>query len=497
MVRKTFKLTNRIVDINIFDTAFHEEDNCFFFGHPLDYIKNSDYNTIKGPWLKITIKKDEVVVVTDIIGTYRLYYLSAENFIYISDNYSFLLGKISEIKINKIEYEYWKKHDYTTGGKTLFVGVNKFKPATENIIKDNSFEENLYFKNLPREYNSIRHTEMVFTDLDHTFDLIKKTNTKVVLMFSGGKDSCLLALFLKKQDIDFVSVFLKLEPTFTQAYLDYQKVLQVSEALGIKTDIITVKVNSFSKDESNKIHQVQLLDKHFTAIHYRGAEEIKKAYGSDILILNGSTSDSIFTFGPSENSKISYLRRNIMFNSKSLISKIAVQFLNLKARRHFRLGKNEDELLLALMDEYKYCRVLDKEKDEDYYDYLLKQLSFAKKVLTTFNSMEMYTKTYTFLQGSTQQVIHNSCRFHKLKYIMPFASPGVIYATMKYRNDKLEITQPKYCVERILKEKFNFDYNNIKLDYNNQTFSYNLDELRKNVNEEFEKCLSASISKTN
>lgn len=496
MFKRSIKIGDQEVDINIFDRAFIEQDDYVFFGHPLGNLKSTDYNNIRGSWLKIRITESKIEIVTDIIGTYRLYYLKDKKGLHISDNYIFLLNKISEIKINKFEYDFWKTHDFTTGGKTFFIGLNKFKPATENIIQNNILVENLYFKNLPLIRDSQKHTEKVFEDLNETFKSIKSLNKKVILMFSGGKDSCLLAFFLMRHKINFKSVFLKLEPTFNQAFIDLQKVKRISSFLNLDTEIISVNLNSFSEEEFTKIQQLQLIDKHFTPIHFKGVEEITRIYGKDILILNGSTSDSIFSFGPSENSKISYIRRHMMFSPRSIISKLGVKMLNFKTKRAFKLGETDDELILALMDEYKYCRVLDKSKSKEYYEYLLHELAFAKNTLTNFNSLEMYAKNYTFLQGTTQQIIHNSCRYNQVKYLMPFASPGIIYSTMQNREIKLEIEQPKYCVDRILRKNFYFDYSKVKTNFEKRKFEYNLDELRAKINNEFEKSLSSLISKS-
>ena len=489
MFEKKVSLGHTEIIISIFDSAFIEKEDERFFGFPIGDLESNDYSDIKGSWLKLIIKENKVEVVTDIIATYRMYYIEINEKVYISDDYKFLLDKLPHYEINSIEYNYWGKHDHTTGGDTLFKGLKKFRPATINTFKDSSYQVDLYFKNLEEQQNNQLHTKKVFEDLDETFNTLKKTNKKIVLMFSGGKDSCLLAQFLKKYDIDFTPIFLKIEPTYNQAFLDLQKVKQVSKAIDIDTKIIKVKIDAFEAQESNKIHELQLMDKHFTPVHFKGVEEIINNFGKDVLILNGSTSDSIFTYGPSESSRISFLRRNIMFNPKAIISKIAVALLNIKTKKRFRIGKTIDEQLLALMDEYKYCRVLDSDESEEYYSYLLEKLSFSREKLSEYNSLEMYAKNLTFLQGSTQQIVHNSCKYHGVKYIMPFASPQIIYATMANRDRKLEINKPKYCVERILKDKFNFDYNQVKLNFIDQKFDYNLDELREKVNKEYENSL--------
>lgn len=102
-----------------------------------------------------------------------------------------------------------------------------------------------------------------------------------------------------------------------------------------------------------------------------------------------------------------------------------------------------------------------------------------------------------YIRPLTPIIIHNSCRYQDLKYVMPFATPGIIYATMQFRDRNLEIKQPKYCVERILKDKFSFNYNKIKLNYDKQTFSYNLDDFRNNIDEAFDIKLQHTISKSN
>jgi hypothetical protein len=497
MFKKIVTFNNFIVNINIFDTVFKQQDNTYFFGFPISINFDPEYNNYKGSWIKIKITSKSVEVVTDIIGAYRLYYTKLNDVIYISDNYQFLLKKLKKIELNEMEYEYWKKHDYTTGGDTLFNKIKKFKPATINKINGLVVEENLYFKDLKSNPNELMHTEKVFNDLNDTFETIKKTNKKVVLMFSGGKDSCLLALFLIKHKINFVPVFLKIEPTFKHANLDFQKVTEVAKELNIKLKIIKINLHKFSEKEQSEISLNQLMDKHFTPLHYLGVKKIKENYGEDILIVNGSTSDSIFTFGPSENSTISYLRRNIMFKPKSILSKIAVILLNFKTKKHFKIGKNKKEQLLALMDEYRYCRVLDTKKTDKYYNYLSHKLLFAEKKITNYLSLEMYAKTLTFLQGSTQQIVNNSCKYYQIKSIMPFASPNIIYATMQHRVINLEIKNPKYCVENILLSNFNFNYDNIKINYKKENFENNLDKLRHSVNINFEKSLQKILLTSN
>lgn len=488
---KTVKYNRKIIldkttiIIHLSEQPLISTKETVIFGNPFgfkdSYLKldNNDFgNTVKGYWAKLDFKKDSFSLVNDILGGYRLYYSKKNNQIVISDDYKYILSElqISPVK-NDIEYQYWQKHNFTTGKSTFIKGIEKISPASILEIKNNKIQSSTYFKDVIRKPNSKKHQKAVHKDLLETFNTIKEQSKNNVLLFSGGKDSCLLLQYLLKDKIPFTPVFLKLEPANKYGASDLKKVRSISKKLNLNLEEIVVNVSNISEKTIEQIIEKQIFDKHYSLLHYLGYNAIREKYGKDCLVINGQSSDSILSFGPSENSLMSYFRRNIMYNSNSITSKLGLFLLKIKTKKSFKLPSNELEKLFALFDEFKYTRVIDTGLAKDYKDYIYKYIKTQTSFLQNYDSKEMYVKIASFNQGSDNQVVVNSSKYNQLNTIMPFATPEIIYNTVKYKDENLEIKSPKYVIEKILKEEFSFYYkkadtknikvNDLTIDLNN------------------------------
>jgi len=469
---KETKLKNLKVCIKIFDKPFFETETEQIFGYPINLnteqsVLNNSHefgNTTKGYWLKIKFDTDTVEITTDILNGYRVYYYKTNNSLFISDNYNYIINE-AQLPIEKhdIEYDYWNKHSFTSGQSTFIKGLNKISPASILTIDSDSISEGSYFKDIERTPDYKLHKQHINDDLNNTFLEIKKSKKKAILLFSGGKDSCLLLQYLLKHDIKFTPVFFKLKPINRFGFSDIKRVRAISKNLNLPLDEIEIDLSIVSKEDETNIINRQLFDKHFSLLHYLGNKKIQDKYGEDCLIINGQTSDSILSFGPSENSKMSLMRRHIMYNPKSLMSKIGLALLIIKTRIPFRLPKNETENLFALFDEFKYTCVIDKRISEAYKTHFLEYIKRKTEHLKSFESKKMYVKSLSFMQGSDNQVVVNSSKQYKLQTIMPFATPGIIYNTIRFKDNNLEIKTPKYVIDYILKEDFSFFYDNLEL----------------------------------
>lgn len=461
------------ITINISCQPFFESKNVIVFGYPINFNKslinfsNLEFgNTVKGHWLKIDLSEDAVNVTTDILGGFRVYYCQIDNEIIISDDYKCILSHYNKKPVlNVIEYDFWLKHGFTTGQSTFVDNLLKVSPACTLILKDNLAVEESYFLNKERTPDITLHKNLIHQDLLNTFKNIKDSNKKVILFFSGGKDSCLLLQYLISLKIPFTPVFLKLNPISRFGADDIEKVRAISKELNIDLDEIEIKLSQVTKQEKEDIVSNQIFDKHYSLLHYLGYREIRKKYSEKCLIINGQSSDSILSFGPSENSLMSYFRREIMYKPNTLVSKLGLLLLIFKTKRVFKLPKLDLERLTALFDEYKYTRVIDKTRSKAYLFYLDKYILKKTKHLTSFSSKEMYVKILSFSQGSDNQVVVNSSKKYNIDTIMPFATPEIIYSTIKYKNESLEIKKPKYVIDNILKDEFSFFYD--ELDLNN------------------------------
>lgn len=461
--------SNKIL-IQINQEPFSILKTSVVFGSPFNFCQNdlmlppSEFgNKVKGHWLRLDFTKDEIKITNDILGGFRLYYSKSNNKIIISDDFSLIIKK-GKLPIEKhhIEYAYWLKHRYTTGKGTFIKNLLKINPACTLTINKN-INETIYFKDLKHISNKNKHREEIHLDLINTFKSIKKRKKKNILFFSGGKDSCLLLKYLVHLEIPFTPIFFKTEPLTENILSDLNRVRAVSKKLNVKIEEISLSFDKISKENKNEIFKNQIFDRHFSLLHYEGVKKIKKLYGEECLIINGQSSDNILSFGPSEYGVMGFLRRNVLYKPKSFIAYVGLLLLTFKTRKRFKLPKSNTEKLVTLLDDYKYLRVFELSKSKEYYKYLESYIINNLKSINNFASKEMYSKIISYLQGSDNQVVLNSSRQENLEVIMPFATPGIIYSTIMYKDINLEINKPKYVVDAILKEKFLFDYENLEI----------------------------------
>ena len=463
-------LEKTTVTIKIFDQPYFASNKTIIFGNPFNFEKerlelnNKDFgNKTKGHWLKIDFDDTGLNITNDILGGYRIYYSIKDNNVVISDNYSYILNVLN-IKPTKSveEYKYWLKHGYTTNQFTLVNGLYKISPASILRIDNKGVKENTYFKNIDRTPDSKQHKELIHKDLLDTFSIIKKSSKKVILFFSGGKDSCLLLQYLVDAKIAFTPVFVKCTPINKLSALDIKKVRGIAKRLNLSIEEIELNLAKVSENYKQKIVEKQLFDNHFSLLHYLGCEAVKEKFGEDSLIINGQSSDCILSYGPSEETLTSFFRRNMLYSSSSLMSLIGLFLISLKVRKRFRFPKNELEKLVALFSGIKNTRVLEVNMDKSFFNYINDIVRNKTKSLNSYYSKEMYTKLLAYAQGSDNQVVINSASASNLEVIMPFATPNIIYSTTAYKDEELEIRNPKYVVNNILQDEFSFFFDKYK-----------------------------------
>ncbi|HIP49796.1 MAG TPA: hypothetical protein EYG92_12635 [Lutibacter sp.] len=449
--------------VAIFDSSVKEiSQNLFFIGFPYNFptdsekLKALDNNSIKGYWSKIYIKDNEIEITQDLFGGNRLYYATKDTKTIISDDYQYIIQELGIVpELHQHEYTYWKKHRYTTGGSTLIQTLKKLPPATITIFNNVGIHTQTYFKDIIRSSDSKKHAEAIDADLKDTFKLIKQQNKKTILFFSGGSDSKLLLQYIEAYKIDFELVFLRIKPDNYYSETDFHKASSIAKQLGYKIHVIDVLLDSLSESEKENITKVQLFDRHFSLLHYLGIKKVTEKFGKDILIVNGQSSDSILSFGPSEKELFSYLRRLILYKPNNILAKLSIFPIRYMTKKKLVLPRTDKEKLLALYDETKYSRVVDNTFGKEYTQYLMEKVAIAIENLNSFYTKEMYVKIHSFIQGSDNQVVINSAKHYGFNnIIMPFATPQIVYSTIAFKDENLEIKKPKYVVEMLLYTRY-------------------------------------------
>lgn len=460
---KSITLLDKKIHLFFEEAPFYQDDSVLFFGFPINLLEDSKFlysqkycmENLKGYWVRIEFNKDSFSMTQDLFGGHRIYYTVKENSFYFTDNWSDIIDTISENgTLDSFEYDYWKKHGYTTGASTFIKELKKV-PAFHTILVNNNGHE---IKNQFPFYKIVNKPSLeelqqgIHKDLTKSMRLVKSEEArgiKIILLFSGGLDSSLLASYMIEAGIKFTPIFLLSSMTSAS---EKSRAIDTAKRLNINIKILEIDCLSIDNDFIERFVNRQLFDRHESKLHYFGVKEIYNNFGKEVMIINGQTSDSIISLGPSEKSLIGYMKRMIIHRPQSLISKILTILFSLKKRARLKLPKNNFKRLLALADEYNYIRLID--KNSSYFDKGLKNKveRLINEKAPYFNN-EMTVKIFTFIQGSDNQIVLNSNRhFGISRVFMPFATPKIVFEVLKYKDINKEIFYPKEVLKRLFEK---------------------------------------------
>ena len=185
---------------------FYENDDAINF---LKRIKNREdflnfITEINGVFSIITTINNTTYLASDISRSFPLFYTFNNNQLYISDTVLSLKNKFNLSNFNPLSQLEIKASNHTHGKKTLLNSVFQLQANEFLIIKDDTILENDFIfsyainKENSSSYNSIK--DEVKIAFENSFKrLINSLNNRmVVIPLSGGFDSRLIAVFLKK-----------------------------------------------------------------------------------------------------------------------------------------------------------------------------------------------------------------------------------------------------------------------------------------------------------
>lgn len=456
------------VEIFITDTpAFHSK-TTYIWGYP--YINHEillenqwdadNLNSVAGYFFAIRFFEDRIEIANDILGNYRVYYGMVNDIIIISDSYEYILDRMrtySAISIDEDQLNFWKKHRYTLNDRTLFNEIKKFSPASIYIINSEGIKQNLYFRNLKRETNSKLLIQRNYEEIKSNLLSVYKENPDVpfVLFYSGGVDSTLLLFICMELNIPVNCIIIKYIPEWSINVFDVDKAKKNLDFFGIKYTVVNVDLyEAKSKYESVAIKEM-LFDRHLAVHFFQAYKAATDMFGKYIVVINGQSSDSILSFGPSGFTIGNFIKRTILAFSKGPIAwlgKIASSIINVQ----FIMPCGMKDSSIAIMDDSNYIFAIDK---KCLYLPMLKEeyQNIRKKGINFYESVRMYSKIIGFLQGSDNQVVIKSALCNGIKkVVMPFTSPEFIYNVVRYKNNYYEIFNPKYFVRKVLQNIYGY-----------------------------------------
>lgn len=435
------------------------------------YVPNIETHTFlewEGYFFCLERNDENIMLISDIAAGFRIYYIECRSRLYFSSSYSYLMDVLKAngigLKLDNEMFLYWKKFGYTLGNKTIYEQIKKMPPAYKFVISpDGIIKSKLcYFSDVQNERNGKVHKLFSFDSLYHNLLTIYAKNKEcpVILLYSGGVDSTLLAKILQELQIPYIAIIMKLYPETRDNCLDFERArINIKKCGAAIVDIVEINlVNGFNNNSALILSDL-LFDRHLAVPFYEVMNFIANKYGRDSVVICGQGADSIFSFGPSDYNWSSFVKRCILYGNnlvRCIFQPIVCKELGFK----YKVVLNQSQKLLAFCDHCRYIYAFD--RDMPYLHSLQELISNVNGYILNERALYMYLKLFTYLQGSDNQVVIKSANsFGIKKIVLPYVSKKIIDATVRYKDNLKEIFDPKYVVRDILKHRyvFNSHYN--------------------------------------
>lgn len=447
MGRETFKkdyiLGPYSVHVDIGDVCERSE-GCVFFSAGLPAGLKSDNSAY------FEEKDNSLLVRSDMFGLFRIYYWQSGDEIYLTDNvFKFISrGTPDLLALNANEKRYFDKHGYTSGDVTFADSIKKLPPSSELEVSAGGIALSSYYpyieiENTPDE---AAYREYVRKTIVESFSPLRDCPDKVILCYSGGTDSQYLAEVLLEMGIPFEAAFFA-DRTSRFNRKDMERARRGALAMGkqlIVADVTGRKEESTEKEISERMY----FDRHSARLHFYGVKELTEIFGTKLVLINGQNSDSILSYGPSEEKYTSFLKRYLIYGTDMRRKARIARMISTAFRVKLKVPATPEERACAFYDNFRNCLLCDTGEAADYRRYVAGKVENIEEGLDIRSErpLFMYLKIFTYVQGSDSQVVMQSARAFGAKLIMPFSSSGIVYAALKYKDDIIELRYPKYVL---------------------------------------------------
>lgn len=393
------------------------------------------------------ISDSEIVITSNSFAGKRIYYWQIANDLFITDD---VFNFISEHELNQLEknpneFEFFKRHNYSTGESTVYNIIKKIPPFANFKVDKNGIKVDLNYnlKSIINTPDEDLFREAIYNSVKETLKPLINIHRPVVLCFSGGKDSTYLAKMMIELGISFDLYFFR-DTSLKINSKEVKKAHQEASKLGKKLNFIDItNVKDHITDEN--IRKFNLFDKHYCRYHFYGHKALREKYGENLIIVNGQNSDSILSYGPSEEKLSSKMKRYLLYGENMLLKKLFASIIGILFKTKFSVPTTQLEREIAFFDNFKYCLLLQDSKSS-YTSYIKGIIQNLKQRLgdsLSTESLLMYLKSYTHMQGSDAQVVTGN---RGVDIIMPLATSKVMEATLKYKDNSIELNHPKYAL---------------------------------------------------
>ena len=197
------------------ENNFYEKDNLIsFFTNIKDDVQFIEkIKEINGIFTVLIKLNNKTLIASDTTRIFPLFYTFKNNSLNISDNIEYLKKKFGNHEIDENSSNEFLASGYTLGNKTLLKNIytlqsNEFIIFDKNTIKEKGF----FFSYATKKVNNSEYLELkklAIEAFENAFNRLIKSlsNRTVVIPLSGGYDSRLIAVMLKKYNYKNVICF--------------------------------------------------------------------------------------------------------------------------------------------------------------------------------------------------------------------------------------------------------------------------------------------------
>ena len=197
------------------DDLFYEKEKALKY---VSKIENSHQfkellSTLNGVFTLVFKDDNKLYIASDITRSFPVFYTLQNNQFFFSDDIFYLknLFKIDDFdKLSEIEF---KASNYTHGKKTLLKNMFQIQPSEYVIVENNSIVESDFFysyaiqKESPDSYADLKNQAVIAFENSFKRFVDSLGNKTAVIPLSGGYDSRLIAVMLKKYQYKNVICF--------------------------------------------------------------------------------------------------------------------------------------------------------------------------------------------------------------------------------------------------------------------------------------------------
>lgn len=198
-----------------FKGYFHINDTFYDKQKAADFLADVDnlktiLKTINGVFTILKKDKNEVTLISDITRSFPIFYTKTNDDWFLADDIYTIINKLKTTNFNQIAEREFLASNHVHGRKTLIEGIYQLQ-SSEYILFDNSKIKERY------NYFSYSNSEQKNKDLEtlqkeciksfkNSFKRTLKSikNKQIILPLSSGFDSRLIAVFLKKYNLNNV-----------------------------------------------------------------------------------------------------------------------------------------------------------------------------------------------------------------------------------------------------------------------------------------------------